>query len=227
MLSCSSLLPLTYSTSGCRAKFIEIFKESRPTVLAWDCCYKQPFHFIAGSVSGVQRSRTHLHFHLPHAQPSHPNNWIVPHSRHLEGTRLVLEVGRSSSVIPSKSSHPVPNWTSMLKSHNTGNKGASGYESAPTCLMRNCTLYDSVCLPLCQDSRALAPPPTHSYTSLCFQWQTEWLNMSGNSRVSRFSTKVKLLSPVILKRMLLKPRGKEDTHLPLVDLHDTINSTKE
>lgn len=123
MLPCSLLLPLTYSISGYHVKFIEIFKESRPTVLAWDCCYKQPFHFIAGSVSGVQRSRTQIHFHLPHAQPSHPNNWIVPHSRHLEGTHLVLEVGRSSSVIPSKSSHPVPNRTSMLKSHNTGNKG--------------------------------------------------------------------------------------------------------
>lgn len=227
MLPCSLLLPLTYSISGYHVKFIEIFKESRPTVLAWDCCYKQPFHFIAGSVSGVQRSRTQIHFHLPHAQPSHPNNWIVPHSRHLEGTHLVLEVGRSSSVIPSKSSHPVLNRTSMLNPTTLVIKVASGYESAPTCIMRNCTLHDSVCLPLCQDSRALAPPPTHTYTSLSFQWQTEWLNMSGNSRVSRFSTKVKVLFPVILKHMLLKPRGKEDTRLPLVDLHDTINSTKE
>lgn len=116
MLPCSSLLPLMYSISGYHVKFIEIFKESRPTVLVWDCCYKQPFHFIAGSVSGVQRSRTQIHFRLPHSQPSHPNNWIVLHSRDLEGTRLILEVERSSSVIPSKSSHPVPNRTSMLKS---------------------------------------------------------------------------------------------------------------
>lgn len=158
MLSCSSLLPLMHSVSEYHVKFIEIFKQSRPTVLALDGCYKQPFHFIAGSVSGVQRSRTQIHFRLPHSHPLHPNNRIVPHSHHLEGTRLILEVGRSSSVIPSKSSHAVPNRTSMLNSPNTGNKGASGYESAPTCIMRNCTLHDSVCLPLCQDSRALAPP---------------------------------------------------------------------